>query len=234
MPASSSSPTEKANDRNVLRRDALVAEFLVERHVGVAVDGRYHGRLLAAEANFLMSDDDRLPVGMAERRVVDHDVFVRHALGLEVSLAGSCWWCADRHSRFRQHPALRRIRRLRSSDSPRPGSPAGSARRRCRTRSVSSPRPRTDGVEQQPVELLDHRQNRLAADRGPGCRTPHRLCGRSEARASFRQTTASWRPGRRPPPRLLAEQAAFLFRSSTSISMVSFSVVSADGHGPGK
>src|ERR671927_1977 len=33
--------------RNVGRLDALIAEFLVERHVGVAVDGRDHGRLLA-------------------------------------------------------------------------------------------------------------------------------------------------------------------------------------------
>ncbi len=63
-----------------------VAEFLVERHVGIAVDRRDDGRLLAGRAELLDVGDDRLPVGMAERRVVDHDVFGRDALRLEVGL----------------------------------------------------------------------------------------------------------------------------------------------------
>ena len=37
----------EGDDRDVLGLDALVAELLVERHVGVAVDGRDHGGLLA-------------------------------------------------------------------------------------------------------------------------------------------------------------------------------------------
>ena len=90
-----------------------------------------------------MSVDDRLPVGMAERRVVDHDVFLGHALGLEVGLAGSCWWCADRRSRCRRAPSASPNRLPRSSGSRRRGWPAGSARRPCRRRCAGFPRPRT-------------------------------------------------------------------------------------------
>ncbi len=74
------------DDRNVGRLHALVAELLVERHVGVAVDGRDDGGLLAGRAELLDVGDDRLPVGMTERRVVDHDVFRLDALGLQVGL----------------------------------------------------------------------------------------------------------------------------------------------------
>ena len=56
------------DDRNVGRLDALVAEFLVERHVGVAVDGRDHGGLLAGRAELLdVGDTIGLPVGVTER-----------------------------------------------------------------------------------------------------------------------------------------------------------------------
>ena len=74
----------KRDDRNVFGRDARVAELLVERHVGVAVDGGDDGGLLAGRAERLDVGDDRLPVGMTERRVVDHDVFRRDALRSEV------------------------------------------------------------------------------------------------------------------------------------------------------
>jgi hypothetical protein len=43
----------EGDDRDVLGLDALVAEFLVERHVGVAVDGRDDGGLLAGRAELL-------------------------------------------------------------------------------------------------------------------------------------------------------------------------------------
>ena len=49
--------------RKVRRLDALVAEFLIERHVGVAVDGRDHGGLLAGRAELLDVGDDGLEVG---------------------------------------------------------------------------------------------------------------------------------------------------------------------------
>src|SRR5690606_41669102 len=77
------------DDRDVLGGDALVRELLVEGYVRVAVDRRYHGRLLAGRPEALDFGDDRLPVGMAERRVVDHDVRVGHALRLQVRLERS-------------------------------------------------------------------------------------------------------------------------------------------------
>ena len=72
------------HDRNVRRFDALVAELLVERHVGVAVDGGHHRRLLAGRTELLDFRHFGLPVGEAERRVVDHDVLVLHPFLLEV------------------------------------------------------------------------------------------------------------------------------------------------------
>ena len=76
----------ECHDRNVGRLDPLIAEFLVERHVGVAVNGRDHGGLLAGRAELLDIGNNRLEVRMPERRVVDHDVFGRHSLGLKVGL----------------------------------------------------------------------------------------------------------------------------------------------------
>jgi len=43
----------ECDNRNVGRLDALVAELLVERNVGVAVDGGDHGGLLAGRAELL-------------------------------------------------------------------------------------------------------------------------------------------------------------------------------------
>ncbi len=70
--------------RNVGGLDALIAEFLVERHVGVAVDGRDHRGLLAGRAELPDRRHFGLPVREAERRVVLHDVLILDALGLEV------------------------------------------------------------------------------------------------------------------------------------------------------
>ncbi len=47
------------HDRDVGRLDALVAELLVERHVGVAVDGGDHRGLLAGRAELLDVGHDR-------------------------------------------------------------------------------------------------------------------------------------------------------------------------------
>ena len=46
----------EGDDRDVLGRDALVGELLVERHVGVAVDGRDDRVFLPAEPNALISE----------------------------------------------------------------------------------------------------------------------------------------------------------------------------------
>ena len=76
----------EGHHRDVLRRDLLVAELLVERHVRVAVDGRDDRGLLAGRAEPLDVGDARLPVRVAERRVVDRDVRGGDALGFEVRL----------------------------------------------------------------------------------------------------------------------------------------------------
>ena len=73
----------EGDDGNVLGLQARVAQFLVERHVGVAVDGRNHRRLAALREFFHVSDDG-LVVGMAERGVFLVDVLVGHALAVQV------------------------------------------------------------------------------------------------------------------------------------------------------
>ena len=49
----------EGDDGDVGRLDALVAEFLVEGHVGVAVDRRHHRRFLARRAESLDVGNDR-------------------------------------------------------------------------------------------------------------------------------------------------------------------------------
>ena len=92
--------------RNVGRLDALVAEFLVEGNVGVAVDGRDHRGLLAGRAELLDVGDDRLPVAMTERRVVDHDVFLLDALRLQVGFEDLVGGARINVVGAGQHPAL--------------------------------------------------------------------------------------------------------------------------------
>ena len=120
----------EGDDRDVLGRDLLVAELLVERHVGVAVDRRDDRRLLAGRAEALDRRDARLPVGVAERRVVDRDVGRPRRPSPAGRPRGSCWSCAGRRSRCLRAPTA--SRRRPSSGSRPPESPADSARRRCR------------------------------------------------------------------------------------------------------
>ena len=87
--------------------------------------------------------DDGLVVAVPERRVLLHDVRVRHALRRAGSSGGSCWWCAGRRSRCRAAPSAWRRRPPRSSGTRPRGSPAGSAPRPCRRRCRTTPRPRT-------------------------------------------------------------------------------------------
>ena len=74
----------EGDNRNVFGLDAGIAEFLVERHVGIAVDRGDNSGLLACGTEGLDVGNDRLPVGMSERRVVDHDVFFSNTLGLQI------------------------------------------------------------------------------------------------------------------------------------------------------
>ena len=153
------------DDRDVFGRDLLVAELLVERHVGVAVDGRDDRGLLAGRAEPLDRRDARLPVGVAERRVVDRDVLGLDALRLQVGLE-------DLVGRARidvvgafEHPALHadvlhqvvdRGNRL----LVRRGAGVDHVLRRLFAFVL-------DRVEQQAVVLLEDRQHRLARHRGP-------------------------------------------------------------------
>ena len=70
----------EGDDGNIGSVDTLVGELGIERHVGVAVNRRdYGGRftLFTEAANFC---HDVLPIGVTERRVVDHDVLIRDAV----------------------------------------------------------------------------------------------------------------------------------------------------------
>ena len=66
--------------RDVRRLDALVAELLVERDVGIAVDGRHHGGFLAGRSEALDRRNFGLPIGITEWRVLLVDVLVGDAL----------------------------------------------------------------------------------------------------------------------------------------------------------
>ncbi len=69
----------EGDHRHVGGFQALVGQFLVERHVGVAVDGRHH-RCLAASGELLDVGDDSLVIAVAEGGVDLFDVRFRHAL----------------------------------------------------------------------------------------------------------------------------------------------------------
>ncbi len=76
----------KGDDRDVLCRDALVAELFVERNVCVTVDGGDHGGLFALGPKGFDVGDNVLPIRMPEGGVVDHDVGGFDPLALEVCL----------------------------------------------------------------------------------------------------------------------------------------------------
>ena len=147
------------------RLDALVAQFLVERHVGVAVDGRHHRGLLAGRAELLDVRDDGLPVGMAERRVVDHDVLVLHPLQLEVGLEDLVGRARVDVVGADQHPALHLLFLHQVVD----GRDRLLVRRGAGVEHVALALLTfvLHRVEQEAVEFLEHRQHRLARHRGP-------------------------------------------------------------------
>ena len=71
----------ESDNRNVLRRNLLVAQLLVERNVGIAIDRRDDRGLLSGRAELLDRRDARLPVGVPEWRVVDRNVLGLYAFG---------------------------------------------------------------------------------------------------------------------------------------------------------
>ena len=82
----------KRNHRNLVGRDALVGQFFIERHVGIAIDGRHHGSV-ARGAEFFHIGHNRLPIRLAKRRVIHHDVFggnaFRFQIGFENFIGGA-------------------------------------------------------------------------------------------------------------------------------------------------
>ena len=155
----------EGDDRNVGRLDALVGQLLVEGHVGVAVDGRDHRGLLAGRAEALDRGDAGLPVGLAERGVVDRDVLGLHALGLQVGFEDLVGGAGIDVVRALQHPALDLLllhQVVDGRDRLLVGGGAGVEHVALALLALV-----LDGVEQDRVQLLEHRQHGLARHAGP-------------------------------------------------------------------
>src|SRR5580658_9362128 len=157
----------EGHHRQILGLDPLVRQLLVEGHVGVAVDGRDDTRLLAGRGEFLDVGDDRLPVALAERRIVDHDVFGGDSLGFEerlqdlvggarIDVIGAGEDPALDVAAFLAHQIFDRRDRLLIG---------------CRSRIEDIARTLLalilDRIEEQPVQFFEDRQHRFARDRGP-------------------------------------------------------------------
>ncbi len=195
------------DDRDLFSRDLLVAELLVERNVGVAVDRRYHGSLLAGRAELLDVRHDRLPIGVTERRVVDHDVGICDSLRLQVSLEDLVRRAGIYVVRACEHPALHLDLVHQVVD----GRNRLLVRRRARVEHVLR-RLLTfvlHGVEQQAVQFLEDGQHRLPAHRRPAAEHGGDLLHLDQLARLFGEQ----RPiGRRVDDhrfQFLAEQAAF-------------------------
>ena len=157
----------EGDDRDLLGGDALVAQLLVEGDVGVAVDGRDHRGLLALGGEGLHIGDDGLPVGVTEGRVVLHDVGVGDALGVQegpqdlvgrarIDVVGAEQHEALGPAAVLAHQVLDRGDRLLVRRGAGVEDVAGTLLALVLHR-----------VEEQAVQLLEDRQDRLARDRGP-------------------------------------------------------------------
>ncbi len=156
----------EGDDGDVLGRDALRGQLLVEADVGVAVDRRDDAHLIAVRRERHDVGNDGGPVGLTEGGVVDEDVLGGDALGKEIGLEDVVGRAridvvgAEEgealDAEFVDHVVDRRDRLL-----VRRGAGVEDVARRFLALVL-------DGVEHQPVQLLDHRQDRLAAHRGPG------------------------------------------------------------------
>ena len=157
----------EGDHRDLLGLDALVTELLVEGNVGIAVDGGDHRGLFALRCEGLHLGNDGLPVGMAEGRVVLHDVVVGDALGVQEGAQDLVGGARIDVVGAEQHEALRLATVLahqvfdrRDRLLVRRGAGVEHVARALLALVL-------DGVEQQSVELLEDRQHRLAGHRGP-------------------------------------------------------------------
>ncbi|MDT4818495.1 hypothetical protein FQZ97_515890 [compost metagenome] len=156
----------EGHHRHVGGFQALVGQFLVERHVGVAVDGGDH-RGLAAGGELLDVGDDGLVVAVAERGVDLLDVLVGDALavqeaaqdlvgGARVDVVGAEQEEALGGAAVLAHQVLHR----RDGLLVRRGAGVEDVRRQLFALVLHR-------VEQQAVELLEHRQHGFARHAGP-------------------------------------------------------------------
>ena len=74
------------DDWNVLGRNLLVGELQVERDVGIPVDRGHHRGRFAGGPKAPDGRHPCLPVRVAERRVVNGEIFLRYPLLLQVGL----------------------------------------------------------------------------------------------------------------------------------------------------
>ena len=219
----------EGDHRNIGCLDALVAELLVEGNVGVAVDGRDHGGLLAGRAELLDVGHDGLPVRVTERRVVDHDVFLRDALRLQIRLEDLVGGARIDVVGAGQHPALHLFFLGEIVDR----GDRLLVRRRTGVEHVALALFAfvLHRIEQDRVQFLEHRQHGLARHRGPATEYDGDLVLGDQLAGLFRKQ----RPVRRGIDhhglKLLAENAALLVllvdQKQNRILQRGF----ADGHG---
>ncbi len=74
----------KSNDRNVFGGNAGVGKFLIERHIGVTVNGGDHCGFFAGGAKLFDFRYPRLPIRVAKRRVINGDIFFFHTFANQV------------------------------------------------------------------------------------------------------------------------------------------------------
>ena len=156
----------ESHHRHVFGLQARVAQFFVERHVGVAVDGGHHCGL-ATGREFLHIGHDGLVIAVTERGVLLVDVAVFHALAFQVGAQDFVGGAGVHIVGAQQNPTLgatavfahqivhRRNRLL-------VGRSAGVEHVFGQLFTFV-----LHGVEQQAVHFFDHRQHRLARHRSP-------------------------------------------------------------------
>ena len=155
----------EGHDGNVIGRDAGSRQFLVETDVGIAVDGGDHADLLAVSTKGHDVGHDLGPVGMAEGRVVDEDILFRDALAHQIGLKDVVGRArinvvGSQEGEFLDAQFLKEI--IRSRDRLLVWRRTGVEDVLGAFLALILHR-----VEQQAVQFLDDRQNRLAAYRGP-------------------------------------------------------------------
>ena len=77
-------PNRESNHRNIFSLNALVCQFFIERHIGIAINGRHNGGFLTGRSKGFYIRNNRLPVRMTKWRVVFHNVFVGNTFAVQI------------------------------------------------------------------------------------------------------------------------------------------------------